>query len=93
MVHFRRVSQHPLSLSRGGCPALAFVAFAWSALAADADYKNILVEGEISHRDLLTKKSVYEILHAELEDGTPRAMPDIVAADPAPPTPPASATG
>ena len=40
------MSQHPLSLSRGGCPALAFVAFAWSALAADADYKNILVEGK-----------------------------------------------
>lgn len=55
--------------------------------------KNILVEGEISHRDLLTKKSVYEILRAELEDGTPRVMPDFATAEPPPPTPPASPTG
>lgn len=53
--------------------------------------KNILVEGEISHRDLLTKKSVYEIIRQELEEGTPRAMPDLAPSPPA--TPPASATG
>jgi triacylglycerol esterase/lipase EstA (alpha/beta hydrolase family) len=37
--------------------------------------KNILIEGEISHRDLLTKKAVYEIVRQELEDGPPRVKP------------------
>lgn len=56
-----------------------------------SNIKNILVEGEISHRDLLTKKSVYELIRAELEDGTPRAMPDLLPLPP--PGPPASASG
>lgn len=38
--------------------------------------KNILVEGEISHRDLLTRKAIYEIVRQELEDGTPRTKPE-----------------
>ena len=52
--------------------------------------KNILVEGEISHRDLLTKKSVYELVRAELEDGTPRTQPDLL---PEAAAAPASAAG
>lgn len=50
--------------------------------------KNILVEGEISHRDLLTKKSIYEIVRQELEDGTPRSAPELDAPAPASPPPP-----
>lgn len=42
-----------------------------------SNIKNILVEGEISHRDLLTRKAIYEVVRQELEDGTPRTRPDI----------------
>ena len=38
--------------------------------------KNILVEGEISHRDLLTRKAIYEVVRQELDDGTPRVKPE-----------------
>ncbi len=50
-------------------------------LEVDApNVKNVLVEGEISHRDLLTKKAIYEVVRAELDDGTPREKPHAVTA-------------
>ena len=50
----------------------------------DANIKNILLDGEISHRDLLTKKSIYDIVRAEIEDGRPRNKPVEIPADGSP---------
>lgn len=39
--------------------------------------KNILLDGEISHRDLLTRKSIYEVVRGELEEGPARVYPEL----------------
>ncbi len=37
--------------------------------------KNVLVDANINHRDLLTKKAIYEVVRGELEDGPQRVKP------------------